>query len=375
MSEAATVDCAQCGHAVPRLEFCVRCGHPLADEYRTELHARERRFAAAPHESARGLHVTTTLFPQLPRAEIRTFWLALLAGTVLVAGLGVAGLYPLALVTAAVLVPLLMVLYLYDVDVYEDEPVIVIGATMAWGALAGAATGLLLAALPRAGVPIGASGGGLDVAELGLNGVVLPLVEGALMIAGPLVLLPWRRFNDVLDGVTFGVAAAVTFGGARLLVQAAPLFGAGLAPAGDPLPWVVQLLSLAVLQPIIAAGAIGTLAGALWLRYRAPVTDRHRLGLAGNPAVAAIGAAALLVAAGLARAGLPPLPQSMALLGLALVALVGLRREIHLGLLQEAAERDIGGPITCPNCGRETPAHTFCGSCGIALVALPRRPR
>jgi hypothetical protein len=153
------------------------------------------------------------------------------------------------------------------------------------------------------------------------------------------------------------------------------MLSAGLAPAGEALAWVVQLLSLAVLQPVIAAGAIGALGGTLWLRFRAPVADRHRLGLVGNPLFAVGAAAALLVAAGMARAALQPLPQAAVLLGLAVLALAWLRRQIHLGLLQEAAEREVGLPIGCPNCGGETPAHTFCGNCGVALVALPRRPR
>ena len=51
-------------------------------------------------------------------------------------------LYPLALVAAAVAVPLLFVLYLWDVDLYEDEPLLVLAFTVAWGALAGAGLGL-----------------------------------------------------------------------------------------------------------------------------------------------------------------------------------------------------------------------------------------
>jgi len=31
--------------------------------------------------------------------------------------------------------------------------------------------------------------------------------------------------------------------------------------------------------------------------------------------------------------------------------------------------------LRCPNCGQETPHHTFCGNCGISLAALPRRAR
>ena len=86
----------------------------------------------------------------------------------------------------------------------------------------------------------------------------------------------------MLDGATFGAASAVSFSGAHLLVQSADLLGAGLRPAGDPLPWVIQLVSLGVLQPVIAAGAIGAVAAAFWLRYRAPITDRHALGIVGR---------------------------------------------------------------------------------------------
>jgi hypothetical protein len=49
-----------------------------------------------------------------------------------------------------------------------------------------------------------------------------------------------------------------------------------------------------------------------------------------------------------------------------------MRLLIHLGLLQEAAEIEIGAPVTCPECGATTPHHTFCVTCGIALRALPR---
>ena len=45
---------------------------------------------------------------------------------------------------------------------------------------------------------------------------------------------------------------------------------------------------------------------------------------------------------------------------------------IHVGLLEEAAEREIGPAIRCANCGRSTPRHTFCAHCGVALAALPK---
>ncbi len=368
-SAAGLVTCSQCGNQVPRLEFCIRCGDPLSDEYSVEgRREQQRRFAAAPDERVNSVAAISTLFPQLPRAEMRAFRLALLAGTAIVVALALLGFFPVALVAAAVLVPLLMVIYLYDVDVYEDEPVWVIGATMLWGAVAGVIWGFVARMLPA-----GSAFGGPDLGEVALAGVVVPLVEGALMIAGPLLLLPWRRFNDVLDGATFGAASAVSFSGAHVIVQSIDILRSGLRPAGDPLPWVVQLLSLGVLQPVIAAGAIGAVAAAFWLRYRAPITDRHALGLVGNPVVALIGAALLLVTAGLAKALLPLIPATIVLAVVAFVCLLWLRRKLHFGLLQESREVEVGRSISCPNCGHATPEHTFCGHCGVALRALPRR--
>src|SRR5262249_46644996 len=58
---------------------------------------------------------------------------------------------------------------------------------------------------------------------------------------------------------------------------------------------------------------------------------------------------------------------------LAVLALIWLRAVIHLGLLEEAAEIEIGPPIICPHCGRLTPLHSFCGNCGTALRAYPKQ--
>lgn len=368
---ADTIRCNQCGNDVPRLRYCIRCGDPLSDEYSVEGRGAERaRFAAAPNETLRTVAFVSTLFPQLPRAEMRTFRICFLAGAAIILALALLGLYPVALVSAAILVPLLMIMYVYVVDVYEDEPLTIVGATMLWGAAAGLLYALLLRALPSAGF-----GAPESAATSALNGILLPALQAVLMIAGPLFLLPQRRFNDVLDGATFGAASAVAFAGTNVIVQALPFLNAGLRPAGDSLPWVIQLLSLGVLQPVIAAGAIGATTAALWLRYRAPVTDRAALGPAGVPIVAFVGALVLLIAAGLAKTLLPLIPATAVLAVLAGVALLWLRLALHLGLMQESREIEVERALMCPNCGHSTPEHTFCGHCGISLRALPRGKR
>ena len=366
-----TIRCNQCGNTVPRMEYCIRCGDPLSDEYNAEGRAHARgRFAAAPNEAAFTVAFVSTLFPQLPRAHMRTFRISFLLGAAIIAGLALFGLYPVALVAAAVLVPLLMVMYVYVVDIYEDEPLSIVGTTM----LCGVASGILYALLIRA-LPSPASFATENVDVMALNAVVLPLVETALMLAGPLFLLSQRRFNDVLDGATFGAASAVAFTGAHLIVQALPILSAGLRPAGDPVPWIIQLVSLGILQPVIAAGAIGAAAAAWWLRYRSPVTDRRALGLVGVPLVATAGAALLIVAAGVVKTLLPLIPATVLLAPLAALALLWLRAALHLGLMQESREVPVGRTIVCPNCGHATPEHTFCGHCGISLRALPKGER
>ncbi len=384
-ADATTIRCDQCGETVPNLTYCVRCGDPLGPEQRKGRAGRVRdTYAAVPGERANSLRLVSTIYPSLPREEIRTFQMALVAGTILIALLGVLGFFPVAIAAAAVLVPLITIIYLYDVDVYEDEPIRVIALTFLWGAL----TGALFAYAIQHWFPITIAdvvGSGTSAISGGSGGapfpfvhaVAAPIVSVVIMIAGPLVLLPYRRFNDVLDGATFGVASGVAFVGAQTLVSAASLFASGLQPAGDPVPWVFRLLVLGVGAPVIAAGALGGLGGALWLRYRAPVKDRHRLGPVGQPVIAFVVAALFLVIAATAEALLANdlMGEILALVVVAVVAAVALlwlRRVIHVGLLQEADEFPIGPPIVCPECGKETPHHTYCAECGVSLKALPR---
>jgi hypothetical protein len=374
-----TIRCDQCGEEVPDLAWCVRCGDPLAAEQRRGRAGRVRdTYAASSEERASSVRLVSTLYPSLPREEIRTFQIALLGGTILVAVLGLLGFFPMAIVAAAVLVPLVTIIYVYDVDVYEDEPIRVIAFTFVWGAVAGALFSYAIGQL----FPVTAASlvdslglGGSPAPFPWVRGVVAPIVSVVIMIAGPLVLLPYKRFNDVLDGATFGVASGVAFMGAQTLITAVNLFASGLRPVGDIVPWVIRLLVLGVGMPVIAAGAIGGLAGVLWLRYRAPVRDRARLGALGQPVVAFVVAAGALLTASLAELSLPEVGSLIVVGVLAVASLLWLRRVIHVGLLQEASEIAIGPEISCPECHKPTPLHTYCGNCGTCLKALPKAHR
>jgi ribosomal protein L32 len=361
--------CRHCGQPVPDMPFCIRCGEHLHDTTGGAGSRRRGSFAGAPGESVRRVAPFSTLLPQLPHADLDAFRLAFTAGCVALLVLVAIGAYPVALVGAAVLVPALVLLYVYSVDVYEDTPLTGIAATMLWGAVWGAIFGLATAVIAGNGARFGGSHLRDDI----LLGVIVPLAGGAVMVIGPLFLMRDRKFNDVVDGATFGVASAVSFVGAQVIAGSLDLFtSGGLTPVGAALPWIVRIVAVAIAQPIVAAGVIGSVVGAFWLRYRAPIRDRSALGAVGRPGVAIVLGAVLLVASALATFLPGQVSGVVVQSAIAAISLVWLRRTLHLGLLEEAYEIEVGDVITCADCGKLTRRHTFCGNCGIALHALPK---
>jgi hypothetical protein len=293
--------------------------------------------------------------------------LAFGVGVVLV--LAALRILPVAMIAAAVLLPLLTLLYLYDVEVYEDEPLRVIALTMLWGALCGVGVGLLTRAVTSTGAAYLTQSQSTTVV---VQGILLPLLGLALILVGPLALLRYPRFNNVLDGSAFGAASAAAFAGAEVVTYGFSILSGGLRPEGVVLEWIGRLATIAVAIPVLEMAAAGAVAGAFWLRYRAPVRDRSALGVLGNPFLA-LPVAAFVVCVGFSLQ--PLMPTGWWLLCLAALdapALLWLRRVIHLGLLEESADLPIGPPITCANCGAQTPRHTFCINCGISLQALPK---
>ena len=150
------------------------------------------------------------------------------------------------------------------------------------------------------------------------------------------------------------------------------MIAAGLRPGGAVLPWIWRLLSLGVGMPVLTMGAAGAVCAALWLRYRAPARDAGALGAFGHPVVALPLGALLVMGGAVGETFLPAGAWLAWLVVFDLVAIVLLRRAIHVGLLEESSEKPIGGEFMCPNCRHMTARHTFCGYCGISLQALPK---
>lgn len=283
----------------------------------------------------------SSLFPRLPRDSHLSYRLALGLGSAAVLVLAALRLFPVALIAAALLLPLLVALYLVDVNAYEDEPVWALSLTMGWGAIAGVGFGLLALAVEPSPASVIVNG---TSHYLVVQGLLLPFCGFFALLAGPLVLLRYQRFNAVLDGVTFGASTAAAFSGAQAITYSAHLIGAGPRPGGAVLPWIWRLLSLGLGMPIVTMGAAAAACAALWLLYRAPARDAHALGALGHPAVALPLGGLLVAGAAVGETFLSPGGWLIWLIAFDVVAISLLERAIHVGLLEESAAADAGGP-------------------------------
>ena len=360
------VTCPQCGSVVPAGEFCGHCGRHLTMGSTRRAHA----YAAVPSQRVAHLSIITTLLPHLPHRRGGPFRVAMIAGAALVVLLAVMHLFAPATAVAVFVLPVLYLMYLYEVEVYEREPWLVIGATM----VAGAILGILFTNLTGGALAQLVLTGDRDTA-LALAGVAIPLLAQALMLAGPLFLYFARsRFREPLDGLTFGAASALGFTLASSLTAFWPLLTGPLVAGGSPLDWAVRLTRAGLLVSLINACTTAVLTAAIWLhRYDRRRTGRPWYATVLTTLVVAFG---VQVALGVASFFIGDLIVDVAVLGLAAGGLLlYLRVVIHDALLVEGAEHEIGRDGPCPECHRIVPAMAFCPACGAARAASSKQGR
>jgi len=358
------VQCARCGAEVPSGSFCGNCGEHLAEPFRG---SRFDSFAATPREHTAHLAVVSTLFPRLPERHAAVFREALGAALLATLVLGALRLYAPALLVAIVVLPALCVVYLYEVDAYESQPLRVIAATLVAGAALGFAYTFVLGRLVSpslAGTRQGAF----------VTAVAVPVGAQILMLAGPLLLTRLREFDSVLDGLTFGVTSALGYTLSAVLtaywhVLTGPLQG----PATFTPESIANIVRVGILAALVNASTTGAISAAIWSRVRATSSGRHASAWRGTAATAAAGALAQ-VALGLVSYYVSSLTLVVAVWAVAAVALLlWLRILLHHALLDEGVAHAVGPPSICVRCHRVVPAMRFCPSCGAARAAAPKR--
>ncbi|HEY1162487.1 MAG TPA: PrsW family glutamic-type intramembrane protease [Candidatus Dormibacteraeota bacterium] len=358
--------CPHCGMTVPEGDFCGHCGAHLTTASTTRRHA----FAAVPSESVAHLSVISTLFPHLTHRRGGAFRWSLIGGSALVVLLAAMHLFAPATAVATFLLPALYLLYLYEVEVYESEPWLVIGVTMVAGAILGFAfTTTLGSALAQLDIT-----GDSSTAFL-LAGIVVPIAGQALMLVGPLFLYMFRsRLREPLDGLTFGAASALGFTLASSLTAVWPLIAGPLIGIGSPVDWALRLLQAGILISVINASTTGLITASLWLhRYD---LRRSRGAWYANILTTLVVALGAQIVVGALSFVIPDLITQVVITALATVALLlYLRLVIHRALLAEGAVHEIGPDAPCPECHRVVPTMLFCPACGVNRSASSKHSR
>lgn len=367
----STVMCQVCQSKVPDGEFCGVCGaHLVTDNPRAAQ--RHHAYAANPHEHVLNLNVVSTLFPHLPHRRSAPFRLALLAAAAALLVLGYLRFTGPSIAVAALAVPLLYLLYLYEVEVYEEEPGFIIGITMVFGIVLGflwahftgpivTRTALLIAA-PQ-GAPVG------RVLE---SGVLFPLVAQVLMLAGVGVIYLTRKYDEALDGFAFGAACALGFVLAATLTELWPEVTSGMTSVAPAIDNALRIVQRGLLIPFIFASTTGLIGGALWLR-RGKTRNLPFYGWITSWWLAILISAMIQVGLGLVNIYVVTQAQATLIYFLiAVILLLCVRVALHHFLLAEAVDVGIGPEGPCSHCHRTVPRMAFCPHCGVATRSTPK---
>lgn len=366
--------CPVCGQTTPANRFCGYCGAPLTEE---RPHATGRHGDPVLRLTGR---VHDTLFPSTQPIDMR--WHRIVVGVAVLIAL-IALLtndIGIALIATAAIAPVLLILTLRQLDVFEREsPLLAAGAAVA-GVIGGLIIGGIMSWATRqwwfstGGFNHGAAGYGAEFAKragnapfllLLINGILLPAVGVAAMLLGPIALRRFNQFrNEAMDGLALGALGGAGYVLGTVVVFVLPEVG-GAGPTLSVRHWTLLVLGLTLFRPLIVTAGAAIFAAGLW---RFMMTERSSVLIV--PAVAGVGGIVLLYLGTMILE-----PRSLGLeVGWNLLLAVVLIGVLSLVLRQSIAfDRRILGAndtrVTCPSCGQVTPRGAYCAHCGQPLPA------
>jgi RsiW-degrading membrane proteinase PrsW (M82 family) len=381
------VECPRCGSEVPDVsQFCHHCG--------TGLHStdpgRKNAYAARPDEPVASFRLVSTIMPQGSGRQPYTYKVALGVALLLTVVAAALGALPVAIMVAAFAIPIVYILYLYDVNLWEDEPIPVVAAAfLLTGVLAAVFTWLWSDRIGLSLDTIGSNDAGPAGRDLLILLLLVPLVSVLIQQAGPLYLASRPRYDDLMDGFTFGVVAGVGFACFETLVLHWGWISGGFTgPGSGAGTWI----SIVVLQGFVKPLIYGSAAGLAVAEFSGlgegydGFTPRWVIGVLQAIAVNALfqGGVYLLGFVGGQGSWIGAILGviwGLLLLG-ALIVLV--RTVLHKGLLEAALESAARGGSNhasgelgfCTRCEMPLLPHSdFCSACGNAVRSVPKSER
>ena len=362
------MQCEHCGREVPDGVFCTNCGAHQGGELHPNPKLRQTNFAAHPGEHVFQPGIFTTIFPHLGHRKVHEFRWVFLGGLAGVFVLFFAGLITAALCVSVLLLPILYMLYLYEAQVYKEEPlpvlVLIVLGSIGIGIGVTIGTDHLVTGSAKFAVAVTGS-------SLATVGILIPLIQEAAKPITALLLRTRPTFKkESMDGLVFGVAAGLGFGVGESFVRLANVI-TDLPVRSTPGTWIYPLISTAVFLPLLQGTATGLICMAIW-RFARGKTDLIAL----FAIVAAIGGHMIFstVTQVFENHGWQPgiILAWQFLVDIALIVL--LRVALHSALLEEAADMGVADRF-CSNCHQMVTAEGFCPSCGCALNAVPYHTR
>lgn len=256
------MNCPTCTTDNPDVAFfCHKCGTSL----KGSASSRASSYAVQSSEGVNQFALISTIMPATNRETADNYRWAMIVSAVLIIGATALGLLPIAVAAAAFLIPVSYLVYIYDVNLWEDAPApVVVGLFLVTGGLA------VLVSLffyrwvfetQFMEVVGGSARGGTDslsIPGLLIFAVLLPLVAEVVKNLPGAVLARMPQFDDMIDGLTFGVAAGTAYAAFETIVVFSSVFTSGDFRTETGLStWIVVIVNLMVVKSLIYGTATG----------------------------------------------------------------------------------------------------------------------
>jgi len=370
----ATIGCPFCAVVVPDARFCGACGaHLVHSGFRASQ--RLHSYAAFPDEPVFRFAVVTSLFPHLSHRAKAPFRVGFGVFLVLLLIFALAGTSAPLIAVAALSVPLLFLLYIWEVDPYEGSFLPPTFVCLLLGAGLGAGWAIIGGSyVDKALVP--SLTNSLTSNSAIVAAIAVPAI-GQLLMCVPMIIVRRLQRGQVesLDGFVAGATGALGFTLAATIDLMSPWLSNGQLTHESFLANITQVILRGVTLPLISALATGFIGMAYWAKTGSRATSAKGIWLT-SPGLAL--ALAFVVQIGLGFTDIAALSDAV-LVGIHLAALgvltVAMRVGMHYVLLHEALDVSIGAPRVCANCSHLVPAMAFCPQCGVAERAISRPHR
>ena len=114
------MECPRCRAQLPVVaHFCHVCGQ----DQRSADTGRRKSFAAKPDEAVASFALISTIMPRNAGQRPQTYRIALTIALLVALIAAIFGAMSIAVLVAAFAIPIVYIVYIYDVNLWEDEPV------------------------------------------------------------------------------------------------------------------------------------------------------------------------------------------------------------------------------------------------------------